>query len=185
MKLYSLATLAIVPAVAQSFGLARYGLRRPSLVYSPIEEFFRESEAMMNREFGQLDKSFGQFSPKYEITNTDDKWELAIDAPGVTAADVNVTLEHDGQVLAISGERQEKGEGYSFSSNFYQSFTLDPSIITDKLDANLKDGVLVISAPKELKQIESSSTRIPITEKVEEPVEEKIEVENKEAKVAP
>lgn len=187
MKIYSLAAIALVPALASSFGLARFGLRRPMLVYSPVESIFRESEALMNREFGQLNKELSQFSPKYEITNTDEKFELAVDVPGVKASDVNVTLEHDGQVLAISGERQSKSDNYSYSSKFYQSFSLDPNIITEKFDANLKDGVLVITAPKEVKQIEESTQSIPITvgkSAEEEPQEETIEVEHKKEEVA-
>jgi len=186
MKYYVLATLAIVPALASGFGIARWGLRRPIVVYDPVESLFRESQAMMNREFGQLDKNFGQFSPKYEIKNTDEKFELAVDVPGVKAADVNVSLTHDDQVLEISGERSSKGDNYSYSSQFYQSFSLDPSVITEKFDANLKDGVLVITAPKDVKKIEASTTSVPITEKehaVEEPKEEKIEIEHKKEEV--
>lgn len=180
MKYYSIAIVSLVLAIASGFGLARFPLRRPMVVYSPVESLFRESQALMNREFGQFDKEFGQFSPKYEITNTEDKFELAVDVPGVKASDVNVTLEDDGKVLAISGERQSKGDSYSYSSKFYQSFSLDPAIITEKFDANLKDGVLVISAPKDVKKIEASTQNIPITENEHAPKEEKIEVEKKE-----
>ena len=121
---YSLAALALVPTMASGFGLTRF--RRPMVVYSPVESLIQETEALMNRQFGQLQNDFGRFSPKYEITNTDDKFELAVDVPGVKAQDVNITLENDGQVLAISGERQDKGDNYAYSSKFYQSFSLDP-----------------------------------------------------------
>jgi hypothetical protein len=40
---------------------------------------------------------------------------------------VNITLENDGQVLAISGERSDKGDNYAYSTKFYQSFSLDPA----------------------------------------------------------
>jgi HSP20 family protein len=98
------------------------------------------------------------------------------------ASNVNVTLENDGHVLAIAGERAESGEHYSYSSKFYQSFTLDPAIETEKITANLKDGMLVVAAPKDLKRIEASVHNIPITEKehdVEETKEEEIKVERK------
>ena len=121
---YSLAALALVPTMASGFGLTRF--RRPMVVYSPVESLIQETEALMNRQFGQLQNDFGRFSPKYEITNTDEKFELAVDVPGVKAQDVNITLENDGQVLAISGERQDKGDNYAYSSKFYQSFSLDP-----------------------------------------------------------
>jgi HSP20 family protein len=181
MKYYTLASLALLPALASgAFGLMRF--RRPMVVYNPVESLMRETEALMNREFGELNKEFGQFSPKYEITNTDEKFELAVDVPGVKASDINITLENDGNVLAISGERQSKGDNYSYSSKFYQSFSLDPAIVKEKFDANMKDGVLVITAPKDLKKIEASTQNIPITA-AEEPKEEKIEVEKKEEEV--
>jgi HSP20 family protein len=182
MKCYLLAALVLVPTMASGFGLTRW--RRPMVVYSPVEALIKETEALMNRQFGELQNDFGRFSPKYEITNTDDKFELAVDVPGVKAQDVNITLENDGQVLAISGERSDKGDNYAYSTKFYQSFSLDPAIITDKFDANMKDGVLVISAPKEVKKIEAaSSQKIPITA-AEESKEEHVDVEVKEKEVA-
>lgn len=181
MKNYSLAALALVTSVASGFGLTRF--RRPMVVYSPVESLIRETENLMKQEFGQFDKEFGRFSPKYEITNTDEKFELAVDVPGVKASDVNITLENDGQVLAISGEREAKGDNYSYSSKFYQSFSLDPAIITEKFDANIKDGVLVITAPKEVKKIEASSQKIPITVAEESSKEEHIDVETKKEEV--
>lgn len=181
MKRYSLAALALAPTMVSGFGLTRF--RRPMVVYSPVESLLQETEALMNRQFGQLQNDFGRFSPKYEITNTDDKFELAVDVPGVKAQDVNITLENDGQVLAISGERQDKGDNYAYSSKFYQSFSLDPAIITDEFDANMKDGVLVISAPKEVKKIEAdSSQKIPIR-MAEESKEEHVDVEDEKEEV--
>jgi HSP20 family protein len=174
MKHYLLAALALAPTMASSYGLSRFGLRRPMLVYTP-GSLFRESQALVNREFGE-------HSPKYQITDTDDKFQLTVDVPGVTASNINITLENDGQVLAIAGEREESGENYSDSSKFYQSFSLDPAIETEKITANLKDGVLVVAAPKDLKRIEAAVQHIPITEKehdVEEAKEEEIKVETK------
>ena len=174
MKYHLLAALTLIPVLANSYGLSRFGLRRPMVVYTP-GALFRESQALINREFGE-------YSPKYQITDTDEKFQLTVDVPGLKASNINITLENDGQVLAIAGERAESGETYSYSSKFYQSFTLDPAIETEKITANLKDGVLVVAAPKDLKRIEASVQNIPIHEKehhVEETKEEEIKVEKK------
>lgn len=131
-----------------------YGFDRP-LVLSP-SEIMREQQAMMNR------MGFKQSSPRYEITNDNDKFEVAIDLPGVKMEDIHVALEGDNSVLSISGVREASGESYSFTSKFSQSFSLDPSIDIDKFTANLKDGVLIVSAPKDMKRLEQSIRKIPI-----------------------
>merc|ERR1712157_219653 len=50
-----------------------------------------------------------------------------------------------------------------FSSKFFRSFSLDPTVDVDSLAANLKNGVLTISAPQDPKRLEENVRRIPIT----------------------
>merc|ERR1712124_100399 len=50
-----------------------------------------------------------------------------------------------------------------FSSKFFRSFSLDRTVDVDSFAANLKNGVLTISAPKDPKRLEENVRRIPIT----------------------
>jgi len=148
MKLY-------LPASRTASALSRGPVRRAT-AFAP-GALWREQEALMNR-------AFRQSSPRFELTNTADKFEIAVDVPGVKASDINVNIEKDGQILTLSGHRETKKEGFQYSSRFSQSFALDGAVDPEKLTANLHNGVLVVSAPKDLKRIEESVKKIPITE---------------------
>lgn len=95
-------------------------------------------------------------SPGYEIKESDGTYEIAIDIPeGIHASDMKVELEHDGTVLHLSGGHTlEMKKGKVYTSRFSKRFTIGPNVETDKLQANLSDGVLVLTAPKIVKALE-------------------------------
>jgi hypothetical protein len=53
---------------------------------------------------------------------------------------------------------------------------LDPAVDSDRFTANLKDGVLIVSAPKDMKRIEQNVRKIPITELALSAAEDKVEM---------
>lgn len=151
MKLYLPASRA-----ASSLSRTHPAFRRSA--YAPVT-LWREPEAL-------LSQAFRQSSPRYELTNTKDKFEVAVDVPGVKASDIDISLERNGQVpiLTLSGQRERKQEGYQYSTKFSQSFSLDDAVDVEKITANLNNGVLVVSGPKDLSKLEEKIIKIPITE---------------------
>lgn len=139
-------------------------LMRPMIV-SPSPGRFLRNDSCQPR---------GVYSPRYELTDDDVEFKLAVDLPGVKAQDIDVKLEHEGQFLSIAGRRETKGENYEFVSSFSQCFALDPTIDLDHFSATLKDGVLIVSAPKDLKKLEEPFRSIPVTE-MSSAVEEKVD----------
>jgi HSP20 family protein len=102
-------------------------------------------------------------SPGYEIHEDDKKFQLSIDVPGVKAEDMKVDLLQDGRLLHLSGGRKVEKGGSVTETKFDKSFTIDETVDTSKITANLADGVLVVSAPK--KEIpEEKPITIAITE---------------------
>jgi HSP20 family protein len=124
-----------------------------------------------------MSKAFArQSSPRYELTNTAEKFEIAVDVPGVNPSDINVSLENDGQVLTLSGKRETKKEGFQYSRHFSQSFALDRTVDAEKLTANLNNGVLIVSAPKDASRLENAVKKIPITQNAHiEPIQQSLE----------
>jgi HSP20 family protein len=108
-------------------------------------------------------------SPGYEINETDDNYHIVVDVPGVKAGDMSVQLENDGKVLHISGGRKVVKDNTTTETKFEKRFTIGKNIDTQKVTANLADGVLVLSAPK-IEKKETPVTNIAITEG---PIEEK------------
>jgi HSP20 family molecular chaperone IbpA len=134
---------------------------RPVVVFSPGAA----TAEWRQRQFTRRGRGggFTQSSPRYEITDNDSLFQVAVDVPGVSAKDISITLEDDGHVLSIKGVRQSKTDSYSFSTRFSQSFTVDPSVDVAKFTAKLENGVLIVAAPKDLKRIEDNFRSIPIT----------------------
>lgn len=94
------------------------------------------------------------FSPKVDIAETKEAFELSVQLPGVSKEDIKVEL--DGNVLTISGERKFNKEETdktwrkveSFYGAFSRSFTLPDNVDKENIKANSKDGILLINIPK-------------------------------------
>lgn len=105
--------------------------------------------------------------PRVDIRENADGLTLLMDVPGLGKDDLNITLENN--VLTIAGERkfetdEKANESYHRLERQYgafsRSFTLAPTVRTDKVEASFKDGVLSVHLPK---QEESKPRRISIS----------------------
>lgn len=95
------------------------------------------------------------YSPAIDVRANDDEIVFVCDVPGLKHEDLDVTVE--GGVLTIKGQRRYEGNGNdrvwlgrSYGA-FTRSFTLPDLVDADKLTADLSDGVLTISVPKQPK----------------------------------
>ena len=94
------------------------------------------------------------WAPLTDITEDKDSYILKVDLPGVSKEDVKISYS-DGQ-LNISGERKQEKETKEQKfhrvervyGKYYRSFTLPGAIKEDKIDAEFKNGQLVITVPK-------------------------------------
>ncbi len=93
------------------------------------------------------------FIPLVDIYETKDSFVLIADVPGVDDKSMEVTLEKN--VLTIHGtvEPMEcKDHDLSYTEydmgNYHRSFILSGDIDRDKIEANVKDGVLHLTLPK-------------------------------------
>lgn len=124
----------------------------------------------INRVFTALSSSEGSsgatsaWVPPVDITEFADRFELAVDLPGVDPDKVDITLE-DG-VLSLSGEREpearrdasadsgetrmrmERGHG-----RFYRRFVLPETVDAERVQASGRNGVLEITIPKQAKAL--------------------------------
>ena len=110
-------------------------------------------------------------SPGYEIKESDGNYEIVLDIPqGLERQDLKVELERDGTIVHISGEqrREEKSGDDQQSSTtvmtrFSKRFSIGDQVDTERMQANLSDGCLVIRAPK--LPVEAKKRQIEITNK--------------------
>jgi len=133
----------------------------------PFLDLHREVNRLFDDSFRSMRESGGgvsTLSPKVDICQTDDGWEITAELPGVDQDDIDLRL--DGDLLTISGEKRderkddknrfvERSYG-SFTRSFQLPFTPDP----DKITADCDRGVLSIKLPKSA--IQDKSKRISI-----------------------
>ena len=126
--------------------------RKPS-IWQEMDQLQRE----MNRLFDSTNRGRVLTAPSYPAINiwtNDDEQLITAEMPGVHPDDINIDVIAD--ALSISGERKpdevaneanyhrrERGYG-SFSRTIQLPFMVD----TNKVEANFKNGVLMISLPR-------------------------------------
>ncbi|KAL3806751.1 hypothetical protein ACHAXA_006777 [Cyclostephanos tholiformis] len=87
-------------------------------------------------------------SPRYEITENDEQFRLAVDVPGMKHDNLKIELEDDGRVMHISGKRKVETDKSHEEYLFDKRFTLRKDLDTSKITAHLSDGVLVVTVMK-------------------------------------
>lgn len=145
-----------------------YGAVTPYATVTP-SQILRQKEMIRRRQreiFKSRVNEFKDSHPRYEIVDNEEKYQVALDVPGVLMQDIDITVEDDGAVLKIAGMRKALEESTStFVSKFSQRFSLDPTVVdVDKFSATLQNGVLIVTAPKELQRIQETMRKIPIQE---------------------
>jgi HSP20 family protein len=91
-------------------------------------------------------------APDVNIYETEDGYVLQAEMPGVTKEALEITLE--GNSLTFIGRRNDEARPgnvlYSESrgANYRRVFELDPAIDTEKISAEMRQGVLTLILPK-------------------------------------
>ena len=126
-----------------------------------MEREFNRMFNSLNRKFKSADKedSDGEFEnavwmPLADISENKDSFLINVDLPGIDKKDVKISFT-DGQ-LTISGERKQEKESKNSTyhrversyGKYYRSFSLPKEIKADEIDAEFKNGQLMITIPK-------------------------------------
>ena len=90
-----------------------------------------------------------------------------MELPGVEEKDIDISVQEG--MITVKGEksssREDKGDTWFFSERQYgafsRTFRVPADAHADKVEADLKDGVLTISIPKKAPQ-EAKSTKVQI-----------------------
>jgi HSP20 family protein len=82
-------------------------------------------------------------SPRVDILERADDFLLVADLPGVKPEDVDVSFDRG--ELTIHGNRSN---GRAEKKDFQRSFTVAETVAADRIEAELKSGVLTVRLPK-------------------------------------
>jgi len=105
--------------------------------------------------FGGGDAPEQAWSPRVDISETDNEVVISSELPGIKAEDVKITVA-DG-VVTIEGEKKDEQETEGRETrrvervygSFRRSFRLPTAVNADEIAATYGDGVLVVNLPKE------------------------------------
>ncbi len=125
----------------------------------PFQEF-ETLQSEINRLFdlARVPESRGIFeraySPSVDVIETEDGFQVLCDVPGIEIKDISISVS--GAVLTIKGEKkpaEPKNSTEAYRSEvkagtFQRTLQLPLAVNADKVDAVLKDGVLIITLPK-------------------------------------
>jgi HSP20 family protein len=96
------------------------------------------------------------FSPAADATINGDVYRITMELPGVAEEDIDLSIDDD--VVTVKGEkkteREEKGDTWFFSErqfgSFQRSFRLPADTDGKTVKADMKDGVLTVTAKRKL-----------------------------------
>lgn len=117
----------------------------------PLSSLREEMDSLLNRFAGT---PAGTISPALDLTEADGGYQIRMDVPGMKAEDINIDVH--GEVVTVTGERkeekEEKGEKFHRIERAFGSFSrtvrLPFPVKEEKVEAQLKDGVLTLKLPK-------------------------------------
>jgi HSP20 family protein len=127
--------------------------------FDPLQELERlqqEINTLFDTEQGE--QNTGLFdrtvSPAIDVLETDNDFKVVCNLPGVEDKDIDVSVADN--VLTIKGEKKqhnpdENAKVYrreDWSGSFQRTLSLPRSVDAEKIDAELKDGVLQLTMPK-------------------------------------
>lgn len=122
--------------------------------FKGIIDFFGSRAAADWKEYG-VDSLFKSGNFLVDLIEDEGEYIVKAEIPGVEKDNISIDLSPEGQ-LTLSYNKKEKREitGRYFrkeisSGSFSRSFLFQPdSIKSDEIDANYKDGILIIKIPK-------------------------------------
>ena len=102
--------------------------------------------------------------PQFEVREIDDSYQIFAELPGMNKKDINIEVI-DGN-LTISGEKSNSDKDKKHYSEisygkFNRNFNLPEDILSDKVSAKMKDGILAIYIPK-MEQVKPEVKKIAI-----------------------
>jgi HSP20 family protein len=128
-------------------------LNRPATWNTGIDRLFNEFVGRTMRQMDEETAACG-WTPAVNILEREEGIVITADLPGLTAEDVEVTV--DNGVLTLKGERtlEEASEGETYHrversyGTFERSFSIPNSVEPTKIEARFVNGEMTVTLPK-------------------------------------
>merc|ERR1712232_274543 len=129
-------------------------MRFPSSIFEP--DFSRASRTLAapsssfpSKTASGTGMELRRSSPRYDIMEGGDVFKVSIDVPGIKASDIKIEYKPADRILHVSGGRKRNEAGKLVETFFEKHFRIANNIDVNNISANVADGVLVLSLPKD------------------------------------
>lgn len=146
--------------------MPRRSSRRSFPLRSLQDEVNQLFESVFPASANEDEFSSAVWAPRMDVKETDDRYHLSLDLPGVSKDDISITVKDNRMI--IRGERQEENRSEDENvvsmersfGQFFRTLRLPESANKEEIAATFDDGVLSIDLPKTEK---STPTNISIS----------------------
>lgn len=110
--------------------------RNPYASFDTFLDTFLDERSNRN-----VTKSTPSMSPRAQITESDRGYSIAVEMPGLSRSDIEVSLEND--YLTVSGERDVNGA----KSKYSRSWSLGENVTQEGITSRYDAGILYVEVP--------------------------------------
>ncbi len=147
--------------------------RRPYDLWTDMDQLFDQFRTNFNDLFWRPESAFltnfdDLRTPMMDVADLGDKYEMKIEMPGIPKDKINIDVSPTGIEISAKHETDEEQKKKNWlrrersSQSFYRSVEFPEKIKTETVDAELKDGILLLTIPKLEPKSEYKSTRVKI-----------------------
>ncbi|MGD9900166.1 MAG: Hsp20/alpha crystallin family protein [Calditrichaceae bacterium] len=99
-------------------------------------------------------ENYNNITPIVNVEETDNDFQITAELPGMEKDDIKITFQNNG--LTISGEKKSEKDFKDANYHRYErrygkfcrSLAIPSSIVSDKIEADYKNGILMVKLPK-------------------------------------
>ena len=126
-------------------------LFEPTALWDPASEFdyLRDRMGRLYDQFNQQGHDQSPWQPDIEVDETEEYYLIKAELPGITRE--NVELQVDEHSMSIAGsvtEEQSEQTMHRRAGRFFYRTVVPRDIDTEKVQANMREGILTIRLPK-------------------------------------
>ena len=129
-------------------------LRRPYDLWTDMDRLFDSFRSSFDDIFWNPTTSIRERTPPMDIADLGDRYEIHVEMPGIPKDDINIEVTSNNIEISAEHKEQSEDKGKNWlrrergSTSFYRSLEVPEELKTDKVDAELKDGILNLTLPK-------------------------------------
>lgn len=107
-------------------------------------------------------------APLVDLADKGKEYVVKAELPGVDKDDLDIQVTENSIEISAESKKEEKEERKGYIrrerryASFYRNIPLPDAILTDKAEAELKDGVLTVKLPKAAPPKEKKTKKLPV-----------------------